>query len=137
MQKCFFIRSNGKYIKISFHEIVYVEGCKNYVKVVTETRSYLVLFSMKGIEKFLPLYLFKRIHRSFLVSIDKITGFDKDTVYLKDKELPIGHQYKGELEKAVLIVNDTICDFDSMNTPIYPLPLVVNTNQRESLFETG
>lgn len=136
MQNYFFIRNNGKYIKISFNEIVYVEGCRNYVKVITENKSHLVLFSMKGIEKFLPSYLFKRVHKSFIVSLDKISSFDGDRVYIKDKELPIGQQYKGELEKAVMIVSDTVGEFNSMNS-YYELPLVINANKRNRLFEAG
>lgn len=134
MQKYFFVRINGKYIKISFHEILYVEGCKNYIKIVTETKSYLVLFSMKGFENFLASYLFKRIHKSYIVSLDKITGFNSDRVYLKDKELPIGQQYKGELEKAVMIVNEGGDELISSNQ-FYPIPIVINANQRNRLFE--
>ena len=110
MQKYFFIKEKGRYLKIPFNEIVFVEGCGNYIKIVTENKTYLLLIAMKRMEQLLPAFLFKRIHRSYIVSLDKITGFDSDCVYLKDKELPIGQLYKGELEKAVMIINDTVTE---------------------------
>jgi len=136
MQKFFFVRLNGRYVKINLSEIIYIEGCRNYVRMVTETKSYLVLFSMKGIENLLPDGLFKRIHRSFIVSLDKITGFDSYRVYIKDKELPIGQQYKGELEKVVTIVDDTMDELFATNH-LYQVPLVINANQRNNLSEAG
>jgi len=136
MQKYFFIRTNGRYVKINFDEIIYVEGCRNYVKLVTDIKSHLVLFSMKGVEKLLPAQLFRRIHKSFIVSLDKMTGFDGEKVYLKDKELPIGHQYKGELEKAVMIASDSVSE-SLISDSFYTVPMIVNGNQRRDYFEAG
>jgi len=127
MQKCFFIKEKGRYLKIPFNEIVFVEGCRNYIKIVTENKVYLLLIAMKRMEQLLPAFLFKRIHKSYIVSLDKITEFDTDCVYLKDKELPIGQLYKGELEKVVMIINDTVTEELSVNH-VYKIPFVVNTN---------
>jgi hypothetical protein len=60
-------------------------------------------------EEILPVSLFQRIHKSFIVSLERVLEFNTDAVYLKNKELPIGHLYKGVIEKAVLIANDTFC----------------------------
>lgn len=136
MQKYFFIRANGRYVKINFVEVFYVEGRQNYVKILTENKTHLVLITMKRIEQLLTTYLFKRIHKSYIVSLDKITGFDSDRVYLKDKELPIGQQYKGELEKAVMIVNDSVSESIISNS-FFTIPMVVNGNQRRDYFEAG
>ena len=109
MQQFFFIRADGKYIKINFHEIIYVEGCKNYTKIITDQRSYLVLLTMKRMEEILPASSFQRIHKSFIVSLEKVLEFNTDTVWLKGRELPIGHLYKGVIERAVIIANDNFC----------------------------
>ncbi len=106
MIRYFFIRTDGKYVKLCFSEILYAEGSRNYIKIFTETKQYLVLITMKRLEQFLPTSLFIRIHKSFIVSLEKIVQFDKERVWLKDKELPVGHQYRNELEKSVLIIND-------------------------------
>ena len=106
MKKYFFIRTDGKYVKLCFNEILYAEGSRNYTKIFTETKQYLVLITMKRLEQFLPDNLFVRIHKSFIISLEKIVQFDKERVWLQDKELPVGHQYRNELEKSVLIIND-------------------------------
>lgn len=134
MQKYFFIKFNGKHIKISFRDIVYVEGCRNYVKIVTESKAYLVLFSMKGMQQCLPSNLFCRIHKSYIVSLDKITGFDSESVYLVKKELPIGQQYKNELERAVLILNEEANTSTSIKS-FYSVPMVINRNPKNKVFE--
>ena len=106
MHKYFFIRSNGKYIKINFNEIIYIEGCRNYIKIVMEGKFHLVLIAMKKMEQLLPSNLFQRIHKSYIVSLDRIKEFNTDTVFLIDKTLPVGDQYKGMLEKAVTILSE-------------------------------
>ena len=61
---------------------------------------------MKRMEQVLPAHLFLRIHKSYIVSVNKITEFNRDTVFLNNKILPIGQQYKGQLEKTVNIVTE-------------------------------
>lgn len=133
MKEYFFIRVDGRYVKISFQDIVYMEACRNYVKLVTENKSHLVLFSMKRMEQVLPSY-FRRIHKSFIVSIDKITGFDSERVYLGNKELPVGQQYKNELERAVVILNDVASNVVPVNS-FYTVPMVINRNQKSKVLE--
>ena len=106
MQKYFFGRIDGRYVKINYSEIIYIEGCKNYIKIITDTKSHLILVTMKRMEEVLPIDLFRRIHKSFIVSIEKILEFDTDRVYLKNKELPIGQLYKNKLEKSIVIANE-------------------------------
>jgi DNA-binding LytR/AlgR family response regulator len=109
MQNFFFIRMDGKYVKINLNEIIYVEGCKNYIKIITDLKSYMVLITMKRMEELLPASLFQRIHKSFIVSLERVIEFNTESVYLKNKELPIGHLYKGAIERVVVIANDTFC----------------------------
>jgi len=79
----------------------------------TEQRTVMVLMSMKQMEQFLPAHLFIRVHRCYIVSLDHITEFTRDMVFVKDQELPIGSQYKGQLEKAVSIFSE-----ESFSQPI-------------------
>lgn len=98
-QPFFFIRVEGKYIRIRFSEIRYIESLKNYCKLVTGTGSYMVLISMKQVEDALQRHLFCRIHRSFIVSINHITAFDEDSVYIGDLELPLTSRSKRVLQQ--------------------------------------
>lgn len=136
MLKYFFIKTNGKYVKICYQDILYVEGSRNYTKIITATKQYLVLLSMKRLEQFLPVNLFKRIHKSFIVSLDKIIEFDKEMVKLKDKDLPIGHHYRNELEKSVPIVNDTT-EVAEIFKPYYIRTLKSNEIQNDKLIVAG
>lgn len=136
MQKFFFIRTNGKYVKINFHEILFVEGCKNYIKIVTEFKSYLVLITMKRMEQLLPSNLFTRIHKSYIVSLDKIVEFDTEKVCLKEKQLPIGTQYRGSLEKTVVIANYSLTE-TMIAESYYPIPMLINGDTKRKFFEAG
>ena len=124
MQKYFFIRTDGKFVRISYDDIVFMEAAKNYTKIITTARSYLVLLSLKKMEYLLPAVLFQRIHKSYIVALDKIMEFDKEMVSLKGKELPVGHQYRNELEKVFLILTETECKIENKNHHIGLQPLL-------------
>jgi DNA-binding LytR/AlgR family response regulator len=100
----FFVRYAGLFRKISFRDISHLEACKNYVKIHTTDQVFFIPGTLKGIEASLPRDPFCRIHRSFIVSLDYVSAFDKRTVYLGDKRLPIGDEFRANLEKYALIV---------------------------------
>jgi DNA-binding LytR/AlgR family response regulator len=64
----------------------------------------MMLIAMKRFEQLLPVHQFIRIHKSYIVSLDFITEFDRATVYLREKKLPVGSQFKGVVERSVVIV---------------------------------
>jgi len=103
-QPYFFIKTDGKNVKINFSEILYVEALKNYVRIVTPQKSWLALVSMKQMETALPAGSFCRIHRSFIVSLDQLYAFNKHTAYLGQHRLPIGESYRDVLEQHVVLL---------------------------------
>jgi DNA-binding LytR/AlgR family response regulator len=108
MQPFFFIRNNGRYVKLPVHEIMYLESKKNYVQVVTEQKTFLALITLRQLEEELPAELFCRVHRSFIVSMNHVTAFDNDTVQVDKKQIPISEQYRQALPGRVKILgNDT------------------------------
>lgn len=104
MQKFFFVREGGKYLRIDFCDIIYVEGWRNYCKVVTAKKTFVIMVAMKQIEDFLPASSFCRIHRSWIVALGRIVSFDNEVVFLNDMMLPIGSHYKNRLLKSVTIL---------------------------------
>ncbi len=104
MLNFFFIRTDNKYVKVNFHEISYIEACGNYVRIVTTNKSFIVLLSMKQMEKVLPCKLFCRVHRSYIVSLNSINAFDHELVYLDNKQIPLSDFYKNILQEKVMIV---------------------------------
>jgi two-component system LytT family response regulator len=88
-----FLNVQKKKVKILFSEILYIESQREYIKIVTLKKEFLSKISTKEIENLLPQNLFKRIHRSFIVSIDKIESFSAKEVEIKGKTIPIGREY--------------------------------------------
>ncbi|HEX9511890.1 MAG TPA: LytTR family DNA-binding domain-containing protein [Puia sp.] len=103
----FFLRVGGRFEKIAFADMVFVEANKNYCKLHTTHRVYWSLTTLKAVEAVLPPGDFCRIHRSFLVSLTHLTAFDRRTAYLPGHKLPIGESYYHHLEQRVLILTDS------------------------------
>jgi DNA-binding LytR/AlgR family response regulator len=97
----FFVKADKKLVKINFDEILYIEGLKDYVIIRQETGRVITLQTMKSLEDRLPEHRFKRVHRSYIVNIKKITAILGNMVELmeggKIKQLPIGKNYRDEL----------------------------------------
>ncbi|MFZ0456555.1 MAG: response regulator [Ignavibacteriaceae bacterium] len=94
-----FLNVNKKKVKILFPEIVYIESQREYIKIVTIKKTYISKISTKEIESVLPSNLFKRIHRSFIISLDKIESYNAETVEVNGISIPIGRGYRGVLEE--------------------------------------
>lgn len=93
-----FLTVQKKKVKILFAEIVYVESQREYIKIVTTKKEYVSKMSTHEIESLLPPHLFKRIHRSFIIAINKIDAYTSDTVEVNNIPLPIGRAYKEVLD---------------------------------------
>lgn len=98
-----FVKSNSRMIKIRTKDIYFIEALKDYVIINTTNARYTVLSTMKNIEQKLSSKDFIRVHRSFIVLIDKIVSIDHNVLLLEDdkKEIPIGGSYKDELVKSL------------------------------------
>lgn len=88
-----FINIQKKKVKILFSEIVYIESQREYIKIITTKKEYLSKMSTHEIESLLPANLFKRIHRSFIVSINKIQSYTAKIVEVNGVSIPIGRGY--------------------------------------------
>jgi len=85
----------GRMIQLSYSDILYIEGLKNYVIIYTLEGKYITYLSMREIEKAIPLSKFIRIHKSYIVNIDRIKSIDGNNVILAQSgELPIGLSFK-------------------------------------------
>jgi len=93
-----FLNVQKKKVKILFSEIVYIESQREYIKIVTTKQEYISKMSTHEIEGLLPAKLFKRIHRSFIVSISKIESYNAEEVEVNGVSIPIGRDYRGIIE---------------------------------------
>lgn len=96
----FFVYVEYNQVKVMVDEILYIEGMKDYVKIhiTTSSRPVITKMSLKMIEEKLSDYRFVRIHKSYIVSVNKITAIKRDLVCLPNIELPLSETYKHDLE---------------------------------------
>ena len=96
-----FVKADKKLIKINYADIIYIEGLKDYVIIRMNTQRVITLQTMKSLEEKLPQNHFKRIHRSYIVNIDKIDAVVGNMIEVQEKNqtkhLPIGKNYREEL----------------------------------------
>ena len=85
----------GKIVKIEYNDVIYIEALKNYVIIHTHTSNYITYLTMKEMEENLPSSLFMRVHKSYIINVDKVITIDGNNIQLKEKkELVIGASYK-------------------------------------------
>jgi DNA-binding LytR/AlgR family response regulator len=94
-----FLNVQKKKVKILLSDIVYIESQKEYIKIVTTKKEFLSKMSTNEIESLLPSHLFKRIHRSFIISVNKIDSYTADMVELNGVHIPIGRGYRDSLNE--------------------------------------
>ena len=101
----FFVKADKKLIRVRFRDILYIEGLKDYVIIRLEEGRVITLQTMKSLEAKLPSNMFRRIHRSYIVSIDKINALVGNMVELTEKgqtkHLPVGKNYRDALLELV------------------------------------
>ncbi|MBN9282986.1 MULTISPECIES: LytTR family DNA-binding domain-containing protein [Flavobacterium] len=96
-----FIKSNLKKLKIYISRIKWIEAYGDYVKVITDEDNHLVLSTMKAFEKELPKDKFIRVHKSFIVNIDKIDKFNSKFAEIGTNKIPLSRNKKEDLVKAI------------------------------------
>ena len=99
-----FIKTDGEYRNIDFDQILYVEGMKDYVLIhlESETEPIVTHMTMKAIEEKLPSDMFMRVHRSYIVALDKITAIDSCEDILIDRiSVPVSDSYRKDIERYV------------------------------------
>lgn len=96
-----FVKSEHNTIKISLASIYFIEGYKDYLKIYTdEAKPILTITTLKAFEELLPSY-FQRVHRSYIISVNKIISFRSTKVYIKDRYIPIGESYAEQFHRLV------------------------------------
>lgn len=96
-----FVKADKKLVKVNFSEVLYIEGLKDYVIIRMESNRVITLQTMKSLEEKLPQGMFRRIHRSYIVNVNKIEAIVGNMVEVMEKgttkHLPIGKNYRDEL----------------------------------------
>ena len=97
------IKADHKFVKIDIKDILYIEGLAEYVKIVCKETKYITFERMKKMEELLPSTNFRRIHKSYIVSLVYIKNVEGYTVELKDGyKIPLSRDKKEEARKYLL-----------------------------------
>lgn len=97
----FFVKNGNKTQKIDFEDIFFVEGMKDYLRIWTKDEKVMTLLSFKKLEELLPGDKFVRIHKSYLISIDKIESIERNRIKIAGERLPIGNSYRRQFYKII------------------------------------
>ncbi|MFY7667052.1 LytR/AlgR family response regulator transcription factor [Flavobacterium sp.] len=96
-----FIKSKLKKLKVFTNRIKYVEAYGDYIKVITDDETHLVLSTMKSFENDLPSERFVRVHKSFIVNIDKVEKFNSKYAEIGTIKIPLSRNKKDDLKRAL------------------------------------
>ncbi len=100
-QEDIYVKSDSKIVKINLNNILFVEALSDYVIINTPEKRYIVHSTMKGIAQKLPDHIFSRVHRSYIVNINKIESIEDTNIIMPKKNIPIGASYKAKFMKKL------------------------------------
>jgi two-component system LytT family response regulator len=97
-----FIKVDKKMVKINIDEILFVEGMKEYIKVVTPEKTYITHKSLTSLTEELPTDRFMRIHKSYTIALDKVKSIEGNRIQISSYTIPIGRNYSKEVKSKIL-----------------------------------
>lgn len=97
-----FIKSDRRFFKVYFQDILFVEGLKDYVIIQTVDQRLITHMNLKAIHQLLPQQIFLRVNRSYLVNRDNIDSFSNNDVFIKNYEIGIGNVYRDSFLNELL-----------------------------------
>jgi len=93
-QEYTFIKSGNKTVKVYFNKILYIEGMRDYLKIHTEDSKIMTLLNFKTIQELLDPQKFIRVHKSYIIAVDKIDYIENNAIKIRDKLIPVSNTYK-------------------------------------------
>ncbi|QJD95534.1 response regulator transcription factor [Mucilaginibacter robiniae] len=96
-----FVKTEHKIQKVYLHDIMFIEGLKDYISIFTPAERIITLQNMKKVEDALPERHFIRVHRSYIVALNKIDSIERSRISIGDKIIPIGDTYRDDFFRMV------------------------------------
>lgn len=101
VQDYIFVKTEHKIQKIYLHDILYIEGLKDYISIFTKSERVITLQSMKKMEEALPQSQFIRVHKSYIVAVDKIESIERSRITINAKIIPVGDTYRDDFFRLI------------------------------------
>jgi DNA-binding LytR/AlgR family response regulator len=89
-----FVKTEYRYEKVDLDEIIYIEGMKDYLRIICKSRKIMTLQSFSKIEELLPPRNFCRVHKSYIVAVDKIKSVERGVISISDVRIPVSNTYR-------------------------------------------
>jgi two-component system LytT family response regulator len=96
-----FIKTHSRIVNVSLNDILFIEGLKDYIAINTVKEKLITLESLKTLEETLPKNRFVRVHKSYIVAIEKIDSIERNRIFIKDAVIPVGDTYKENFLKMI------------------------------------
>jgi len=96
-----FVKTEHKIQRVDLDDILYIEGLKDYISIYTPSERIVTLQNMKKMEDILPANRFVRVHRSYIVALDKIVSIERGRIFIEDKTIPVGDTYRDAFYKYI------------------------------------
>lgn len=96
-----FIRTNGKYQKVAVNEILFIQALGSYLDVVAEKCTYRLSYNLSDFSRKVNLPNLLRVHRSFIINLNRIESFSETFLFLKESKIPIGRSYRSSFFKRM------------------------------------
>ena len=96
-----FIKTEHKIQKVYLHDILFIEGLKDYISIFTDAERIITLQNMKKMEDALPERHFVRVHKSYIVALNKIDSIERSRIFIGDKVIPVGDTYRDQFFKMI------------------------------------
>lgn len=100
-KKFIFVKTEYRLEKLSLSEILYIEGMRDYRRIHTNDKKIMTLQTFKDFEQEIPQNIICRVHKSYMVSLDKIVSVERDRIRIKDVLIPISETYKKEFLERI------------------------------------
>lgn len=100
-KKFIFVKTEYRLEKLALHDILYIEGMRDYRRIHTTDKRIMTLQTFKDFELEIPSNIICRVHKSFMVSLDKIVSVERDRIKIKDVLIPISETYKKEFLELI------------------------------------
>ncbi|MCE9108239.1 LytR/AlgR family response regulator transcription factor [Bacteroides pyogenes] len=97
-----FVKSERRYFKVNYDDILFIEGLKDYVIIQTENKRIITKLYLRTIFELLPAKMFFRINKSYIVNLEKIDSFDNNDVFIGEHEIGIGATHREEFYKIFM-----------------------------------
>lgn len=99
------VKTGYNTVNLSLNDILYIEGLKDYVKIYTHGKTILTLNSLKRLQELLPENRFVRVHRSFIVALQKIDSIQRNRIVIGKTYVPVGENFKNAFKQSISCIN--------------------------------